>query len=152
MNTRTKVLLAAILFLLPFVARWAWFNRPQGNYTAPEIPQLDQLTVTLPETTFQPTKDNPTPGTGRVVADLTHANNLLTDDLTPLSERLAARGIQLERLEDFTALESTLRGATAFVIAAPTYPIDSYERGVIERFVQDGGKLLLIADPTRQVP
>lgn len=152
MNTRTKILLAAILFLLPFVARWAWFNRPQGAYSSPEIPQLDQLTVTLPETSFQPVKDSPQPGNGRVVADLTHVNNLLTDDLTPLRERLAARGVELELLEDFTALESTLRGASAFVIAAPTYPFDTFERRIIEQFVRDGGKLLLIADPTRQVP
>jgi hypothetical protein len=152
MNTRTKLLLAAILFLLPFAARWAWFNRPQGAYTAPEIPQLDQLAVTLPETTFHPTKDNPHPGTGRVIADLTHANNLLTDDLTPLRERLAARGIEIGTLDDYTALESTLREATAFVIAVPTYPFSSSERRAIETFVRDGGKLLLISDPTRQVP
>ncbi|NUM46664.1 MAG: hypothetical protein HUU38_18325 [Anaerolineales bacterium] len=152
MNTRTKLLLAAILFLLPFALRWAWFNRPMGEYTPPEIPQLDQVTVTVSETNFEPIQDRPQPGNGRVVADLTHFNNLLTDDLTPLSERLAARGVELELLNDFTALESTLRGATAFVIAAPTYPFDAYERGVIEAFVKDGGKLLLIADPTRQVP
>ncbi|GAB4581850.1 MAG: hypothetical protein Fur0022_46010 [Anaerolineales bacterium] len=152
MNTRTKLLLAAILFLIPFVARWAWFNRPQGDYTPPEIPPLDQLTITLPETTFQPVTDTPTPGNGRVVADLTHLNNLETDDLTPLSERLATRGVDLIQLTDYTLLESTLRGATAFVVAAPTYPFDSTERTLIENFVQDGGKLLIIADPTRQIP
>ncbi len=152
MNTRTKLLLAALLFLLPFAVRWAWFNRPTGGYTPPEIPSLEGLTVTLPETSFEPVADSAEPGTGRVVADLTHGNNLLTDDLTPLSERLAARGLELEHLTDFSALESTLRGATTFVVAVPTYSFDSYERGVIEDFVKDGGKLLIVADPTRQVP
>ena len=152
MNTRTKVLLALLLFLLPFAVRWVWFERLPEKYTPPEIPDLEGLTVTLPETTFKPVTDRPQPGNGRVIADLTHNNNLLNDDLTPLRERLAARGIELELLTNFSALESTLRGATAFVIAAPTYSFDSYERDIIIDFVQDGGKLLLIADPTRQVP
>jgi len=152
MNTRTKFLLAALLFLLPFVVLWAWFNRPQGRYAPPESPNLEGISVTLPETAFQPIADRPQPGNGRVIADLTHNNNLETDDLTPLGERLAARGVELVFLDDFTLLESTLRGATAFVVAAPTFSFDSYERGVIEDFVKDGGKLLIIADPTRQVP
>lgn len=152
MNTRTKLLLAAILFLLPFIARWAWFNRPQGEYTPPEIPPLDQLTFTLPETNFEPVKDTPLAGNGHVVADLIHDNNLLNEDLTPLRERLAARGVELELLYDYSGLSSALRSASALIVAAPTYSFDSYEQTMIQEFVDNGGKLLLVADPTRQVP
>jgi hypothetical protein len=49
-------------------------------------------------------------------------------------------------------LAARLRGATALVELVPTYSFEPEERQVIIDFVNDGGRLMLAADPTRPVP
>ena len=51
-----------------------------------------------------------------------------------------------ERLE---FLETRLRQAGSLVVISPTEPYTEEERGLVRRFVEKGGRLLLISDPTR---
>lgn len=151
MRTWTKILIVGLLLILPIVGRWAWFHR--GWYTPPLIPQIDetQLEVPLPE--YQPVSEEVGERIGRVVIDLAHDNNLEVDDLTPLRDRLAARGAAAETYDGFTSsLESQLRGAIALIVVAPTFSYAGYEIESILDFVEDGGRVLLVADPTRPVP
>lgn len=151
MRGRTKVTIAVLLFLLPIAWRWVWFHR--GAYTAPLIPQMDdrQLEVSLPE--YSPVLDEAVQGAGRVVLDLAHNNNLEVDDLTPLQDRLRARGGTIENYDGFTSsLEAQLRGAIAYLVVAPTYLFSEEEASAVVDFVEAGGRVLLIADPTRAVP
>ena len=150
MKTTTKLLLAALLLLLPFAARGLWFYR--GVYRPPALPDLEALQISLPQAEYEPVADTPTQGNGRVAIDLTHSNNLQIDDLTPLRDRLTARGLEVIPLTDVALFASTLRGATALLEIAPVYPFDSSERSAVQSFVEDGGKLLIIGDPTRPVP
>jgi len=75
------------------------------------------------------------------------------DDLTPLQDRLATRGAILETHYGFDAsLESQLRGAVALVVVAPSFLYSEWEVGAVMDFVRAGGRVLLVADPTRPVP
>lgn len=151
MRGRTKVTIAVLLFLLPIAWRWVWFHR--GAYTAPLIPQMDvsQLEVSLPE--YSPVLDEAVQGAGRVVLDLAHNNNLEVDDLTPLQDRLRVRGGTIENYDGFTSsLDSQLRGAIAYLVVAPTYLFSEEEASAVADFVESGGRVLLVADPTRAVP
>ena len=151
MRTRTRVLIVAVLLLLPIVARWAWFYR--GVYTPPFIPEIDesQIQVALPE--YGPAAQEASEQGGRVVFDLGHNSNLEVDDLTPLQDRLATRGAILETHYGFDAsLESQLRGAVALVVVAPSFSYSEWEVGAVMDFVRAGGRVLLVADPTRPVP
>ena len=67
MRTRTKVLIVAILLLLPIVGRWVWFHR--GVYTPPQIAELDEtkIEVSLPE--YVHIAEETVNGAGRVVVD-----------------------------------------------------------------------------------
>jgi hypothetical protein len=158
-NTRLRWLIAIILIVAPFVARSAWFYR--GGYAPPNLPDIEQAQFTLPAPTYQPSADEPIAGHGRVVFDVSHANNLSVDDLTPLQDRLAARGAAIrildepDRESDITLMEvitTELRSATAWVIAAPVRLYTAEERDALIAFVDDGGRLLLVADPTRPRP
>jgi hypothetical protein len=151
MRGRTKVAIAVLLVLLPIAWRWVWFHR--GAYTPPTIPEMDgsQLQVSLPE--YSPVADEPVQGAGRVVLDLAHSNNLEVDDLTPLEDRLRARGGTIENYDGLTsALDAQLRGAIAYLVVAPTTLFTAEEVSAVSDFVDSGGRVLLIADPTRAVP
>lgn len=150
MKTTTKLILAGVLLLLPILARVLWFHR--GVYDPPEPARLEDLQINLPQADYNPLTDRPAPGSGRVVFDLAHGNHLQIDDLTPLQNRLAERRVEVTILTDPTSLAGALRGATAYVVAAPSIPFDRQERETVQAFVADGGKLLILADPTRPIP
>ena len=147
----TKLLLVLLLIALPVAGRWAWFYR--GWYTPPVIPEIDESQIALPLSEYRPLADEVLESVGRVVVDLSHDNNLEVDDLTPLRDRLTQRGVAIETFHGpSSSLETRLRGATALVVIAPTSRYTAEERDAIADFVEDGGRLLLAADPTRPVP
>jgi hypothetical protein len=151
MRTWTKILTVGLLLILPIVGQWVWFHR--GWYTPPLIPQIDESQLEVPPPEYQPVSEEVEERVGQVVIDLAHDNNLEVDDLTPLRDRLAARGAAAETYDGLTAsLESQLRGAIALVVVAPTFSYAGYEIEAILDFVEDGGRVLLVADPTRPVP
>lgn len=151
MKTRFKVLIFAVLLLLPIVARWAWYYR--GVYTSPHIPEMDESQLEIAPPKYVPVAQEAAERGGRVLFDLGHLNNLEVDDLTPLQDRLAARGAILETHDGFDAsVETQLRGAVALVVIAPTLSYSEWEVGAILDFIDAGGRVLLVADPTRHVP
>ena len=151
MRDRTKLLLVLALVGLPVAGRLLWFYR--GGYKPPEIPEINESQIALPLPEYRPLADQPLEAGGLVVIDLSHENNLEVDDLTPLRDRLTARGVAIETLDGSSdSLETQLRGAIALLVIAPTSNYTAEERDLIADFVEDGGRLLLAADPTRPVP
>lgn len=49
----------------------------------------------------------------------------------------------------FELLESKLRKASSLAVIAPDTPYTVEERGLVRRFVEKGGRLLLVGDPAR---
>jgi hypothetical protein len=146
-----KLLLVLVLVALPIAGRWVWYYR--GSYAPPVIPEIDESEIEVTLAEYRPMAVEAVEGVGRVVIDLAHQNNLEVDDLTPLQDRLTAYGVVSETFDGFTSsLEYELRGALALVIIAPTVEYTAWERDAIVDFVEDGGRLLLAADPTRPVP
>ncbi len=151
MRDRTKLLLLLVLVALPVAGRLLWFH--SGWYQPPEIPKIDGSQIALPLPEYRPLADQPLKTGGLVVIDLSHNNNLEIDDLTPLWDRLIARAVTIETLDGSSdSLETQLRGAIALLVIAPTSNYTAEERDLIADFVEDGGRLLLAADPTRPVP
>lgn len=151
MRAWTKFLLVLVLIALPAAGRWVWFHR--GWYTPPLIPEIDESQIGVPLPEYRLVGGEVGESVGRVVIDLAHENNLEVDDLTPLRDRLTDLGVVIETFDGYSdSLESQLRGAIALVVIAPTTVYTTGERDAIVDFVQDGGRILLAADPTRPVP
>ena len=151
MRDRSTLLLVLALVALPVSGRLLWFH--SGWYQPPEIPEIAESQIALPRPEYRPLADQPLKTGGLVVIDLSHNNNLEVDDLTPLWDRLTARAVTIETLDDSSdSLETQLRGAIALLVIAPTSNYTAEERDLIADFVEDGGRLLLAADPTRPVP
>jgi hypothetical protein len=153
MSTGTKLLLVVILFFilagLMLCGRLLWFHR--WIYLSPGIAEIEASPVAT--ASYRPGEDKPIRGDGHIVIDLSHNNNLQVNDLAPLRDRLKARGVTVETFDGGDeSLGACLHEASALVIIAPGKRYTASEREVIVAFVEDGGLLLLAADPTRPVP
>lgn len=145
-----QLLVFALLLALPFLYRYVRYEAGTSTYTSPEIRRVDFAALPTYEPPYQPIIDEPIQGEGHIVFDLSRNNNLAINDLTPLQDRLAARGISTEEFTgESGSLKSALRGASGLVVAAPSLPYHPDEQALIKEFVADGGRLLLTADPTR---
>lgn len=150
MRARAKLIIAVVLIALPVAGRWMWFYR--GRYTPPTVGEIDDSQMEVPLPAYRPIVEEVVQKAGRVLIDLGHANNLEVDDLTPLRDRLIARGANMQTYDGLiVSLESRLRGAVALIVAAPTLSFTPLEVTAVVDFVKDGGRVLLIADPTRPV-
>ncbi len=88
-----------------------------------------------------------------VLIDLAHGNSFRTEELNVLMLRLISRGATIDFLdvEDdlLEELSGEARQVAAFVTVSPTEGFSRDEKEAIHDFLDKGGRLLLIADPTR---
>ncbi|MCA9960656.1 MAG: hypothetical protein KC443_16570, partial [Anaerolineales bacterium] len=92
--------------------------------------------------------DDPEVGEGNVLLDVAHANEFTLEEISYLDGRLAARGFEMipYRTGD---LATQLRGVNAFIVITPIERYDEEEVQAVQDFVDRGGRLLMIGDPTR---
>lgn len=149
-------IIGALLIIGPTIVRQYMFygdlNFSESDYVAPDIPEFNPDHLNTTALGYEPFVDTPTEGDGRVIFDLTHNNNLELNDLGTLKSRIENRGATVVMVEDGDSLADELRGSTSVVVLAPTTPYSEEELTALHDFVEDGGRLLLAADPTRPVP
>lgn len=144
------VLIAALLLLLPLAARWLYYYDPAAGSQRPAVARPDLSQVVEPALAPQAFEDEPGPGTpGIVLVDLAHDNRVRMAELGVLQARLAARGQSLEPLADAAELGNGLRHARALIVASPGAAWEAGEIEQVARFVEKGGRLLLVTDPSR---
>lgn len=168
-----RIGLVLIAIALVGLGRGFFFYR--GSYSPPpgEMPSYENLTVTpAPTTEFT---DNYTQGEGIILIDLAHENTFDKKELNVLLLRLVSRGLTIKFLNAEDDLKSELLGkgeeeedkdledellgedenpeelkpADAFIVISPALEFSKEEIETTDNFTKKGGKLLLIADPTR---
>lgn len=170
--------IAIVLIGILAVALGRGFFFYEGFYSASpsEKPGYEQVIVpTAPMAEFA---DNYTQGKGIILIDLAHRNAFDKEELNVLMLRLVSRGLSVkfltteddlkiellgeekeaeekaEELEeaplgDKKKLEEKSPPADAFIVISPQEEFSKNETDNVSEFVSRGGKLLLIADPTR---
>ena len=93
--------------------------------------------------------DAPQKANSVVLFDFAHSNNLKEAELNVLWEHLTARGSQPELVKSGEVLATKLRRAQGYVIVSPRVAFTPEETRQIKHFVDTGGHLLLVTDPTR---
>lgn len=88
-------------------------------------------------------------GEGCVLFDASHLNAYSQDEMIPLLAEIVSRGHKVSFLEAREALKERLGNAEAFVVISPGETYSEDEIASIKGFVDGGGKLLLVMDPTR---
>lgn len=147
-----RVILYVVVFIVllggPTAVRYLSFYQ-LGNSERQEPPEYkppENDLVTIPETSDF--VDEPEVGNGFVLLDQAHGNFFTLDEIGYLDGRLAARGHEL-RAYEAGDLASALRSVKSFIVIAPQEPFTSEEILAVQNFVAQGGRLLLIGDPTR---
>jgi hypothetical protein len=143
------VLIAAVIIIGLFVGGRYLTYYGGDNYTPPPSPQLE---VNISEAEQPPTgllEVEPIRGRGTLLIDQAHDNNFASDELNVLLERLSARGYDHEFLTDTDELADRLKYADAMLVVAPDASFEPEEVAPVRNFVDKGGRLLFISDPTR---
>jgi hypothetical protein len=144
------LVLVVVLFAAPFVGRWLYHY--EGQYQPGAVPRPDLSAIEQPAPEIEPFADQPAAlAPGVVVVDLSHENRVRMTELNLLQARLSARGQQLAAADSFDDLQQMLRYARALIVVSPGTDWTADEVEVIRSFVDKGGRLLLITDPTRFV-
>ncbi|NMC78000.1 MAG: DUF4350 domain-containing protein [Chloroflexi bacterium] len=150
-----RILLAfVLLLLLPIVGRALWFY--QGIYhraTPVATPDYNSFTMPFPTLSTPPAlakAEQPSGQVPQVLFDQVHGNLYTLSELDTLTQTLSELGSEVKADTGARALKEQLKSAAAYVVIAPTVPFSNEEIAAINQFVERGGHLLVIADPTRE--
>lgn len=137
------------LLIVPLAARYASFYKFSRPDREP-VPVYDPAGVPalVPTPGSSSFVDEPEVGQGLVLLDRAHQNDFNMSEIGYLDSRLSARGFELI---PFTGgdLAGALRSVNAFVIITPLSTFSMDEVRIVKDFVERGGRLLMIGDPTR---
>ncbi|MCH8817022.1 MAG: hypothetical protein IIC92_04770 [Chloroflexi bacterium] len=131
-----------------------------GDYDPPptvRAPVEDLVLDTIRVTGFS---ESPTQRSGVLAVDVAHLNDFAEDELATLLTRVSDRGYTVEliggadpgfissgtRLE---LLRDALRRADSLAIVLPLLAYEDEETHLVEQFVEKGGRVVLLGDPTR---
>ena len=154
----------SIVLILPAVALaffvGAYFYFYQGSYDPTPSGQLRTQHITPPESSFTNLESVSPVQQGTLLVDTGHSNGFSRDEISSFLTEISRRGYSLEFLEvsaegkklseGGNSLAEQLRSVDSFLVIQPSRPFSSEEAALVHRFVvEKGGRLLLIADPTR---
>jgi len=145
-----KILFMVLIVGIVIGAQTLFFYR--GLYSAPPMNIYDIEDIEV--SSHLPTEfiDVHGTGDGTVLIDSSHDNGFELEDLNLLAYRIISRGYSIEYLEESASLEERLANASAYIVISPATAFSWEEVEEIKKFVDNGGRLMLIDDPTRPVP
>ena len=146
----SRILIALGVLLTPILLRTLWFhqgffirNKPvvTPEYQAIQMPEPDRSTPV-------PVEEVKRSG-AIVLVDIAHENLYSLSEIEPFTQAIYDLGGLLKVNTSDKDLSEALKSADAYVVIAPTYSFSDYEIQAVKDFVARGGRLLVIADPTR---
>ena len=157
-----RLLLIPMVSLAFFLGAYFYFYR--GGYDPPPMVQIPFEQIGEPASSFNSFTEVPSVQRGMLLLDGAHLNNFTKAEISVLLSRVAHRGYAIEFIGEagfggrfsslrlgkrLLVLDEKLRQADSYAVVLPRTPYDPQEVAIIERYIGKGGKLLLIADPTR---
>ncbi len=145
MKSGTRLLILVIIIVLAL--QIIYFYR--GIYLPPATGMHDfNITPRISQTGI--VTDTPGKGSGLVLIDSAHDNRFSKGELDTLLSRILSRGASIEILRDGGKFEESLKESKALIVIAPANAYSADETKKVKEFVERGGRLLLIADPSRE--
>ena len=132
----------------------------RGSYDPPSTPVVAFDQIGLPALEVIRSRETPVRRHGLLVVDNAHRNDFDEKEVTTLISKVTDRGFEVEFIlgrgatfsfagERLALLEELLREADSLAVLVPRIPYSTDELEVVQRFVEKGGRLLLIGDPSR---
>lgn len=146
-----NILIAIALILIPVLVRSLWFY--QGVYIpGKELQEPDflELSIQNPElSTPDVSQREESQENAIVVFDLAHSNQFQLAEIDIVLDEILWQGGTIATLDEDEDLQNLLKTASAFISIAPTRDFSEEEVQAVQSFVERGGRLVVIADPTR---
>lgn len=137
-----------LLLVVPSGVRYLrYYNLPGAErdrppaYAPENVPQV-------PTPAAAAYDDDPETGKGLILLDQAHENSFTPDEISYLDGRLSTRGFDMLPYSGGD-LATALRPVNAFIVITPLRHFSQEEIQAVSDFVERGGRLLLIGDPTR---
>ncbi len=152
MKNKKMIWLPITLLLLPILIRILWFNRgfnfPERKVTTPDYPALvfPIPALSTPATNLLKAEKQPV-----ILLDMSHGNYFSLSELGAFTDEMTKIGASLEIVDYNNDLPTMLKYAAGYISIAPTSAFYQSELTAIHNFVDRGGRLLVISDPTRDV-
>jgi hypothetical protein len=146
---------AIALFLLPILARTLWFYQGVFWRVAPvSTPEYDSYVVPQPPFSTPAAEETGPPSQGAIILlDEAHNNQFLPSEIDSLTTILHARNARLESVAsdgyESRNLADQLKYVIAYISICPNESFSLEEVRLLEGFVQRGGRILVLTDPTR---
>lgn len=148
---RSQLLIVIICLLLPILARGVWFY--QGLYVripSAQSPEYESFTIPQPNLSTPRAIESQSQSQKLIVLfDQAHSNLFSLPEIDPLTNAIIAMGGDVKVLDDKYDLQGKLKEVNALVLIAPNSAYSDQDLLHITEFVQRGGRLLMISDPTR---
>jgi hypothetical protein len=126
---------------------------PDGEQTPEEVPSYPEYDTESLAVTPVPAAGTPTAtadGDGDIVViDTAHGNRIDKADLYPITSTVTRAGGSV-RFHDDGDLNESLASADAFVVVDPQMEYSQSDLAAVEQFTDEGGRLLLAAEPDRK--
>ena len=158
LNLILLIVIPIIIILAVVGGRYYYYNSDAVAYSPPDRPLLETDYEALAMSDRLEAVDNPAVSQGVAVLDFAHDNALYLEELNVLLSKIVNRGFSYEIVlangeesEDLEVLADKLRYAKVLILPLPRKEYTAEEIEEIERFVEKGGRLLIIGDPTRTV-
>lgn len=157
-----RLLIVPLFALLYFLV--AYFIYYPGGYDPPPDNAIPFEQVTAPASVHTVFTERPPFRPGLLVLDGGHRNDFSMEEISIFMASVSARGhtidligqpsafggfARVDESERVEMLREKLRGASALAVIVPGDPYSKEETDLVESFVANGGRLLLIGDPTR---
>ena len=146
-----------------FVGTYFYFYR--DSYDPPERGDFLVQNILRPESTHSQFVDQPEIHPGVLLIDGGHLNDFDVEEVAVLLDRIVDRGHEIDFIGDpspfggfrrvdpgqrLFLMEDKLRRAGSYAVIVPDEPFSAQEIALVEEFIEKGGRLLLIGDPTRR--
>ncbi len=142
-----KIYLLILVTLTVLGMQMIYYYR--GIYLPPPT-EMHDLNISLPVSKIARFTEEAGRGSGLVLIDRAHGNQFAQHELNTLLSRILSRGASFEFLSNREGFREKLRNAKALVVIAPADSYSTEDKKAVKDFVEGGGKLLLIADPSRE--
>lgn len=140
----TVLLVVAGTAVGPYVATLGGQQPTAANYSEYAV---SSVVPERAEATGHPSVDR-RDDRGLVVIDRTHLNRFTRDEIQPLVDAVTEAGYRVEFLSGTDSMDVALSRADAFVVVDPGTAYTGDEADRVESFVDRGGRLVLMGEPT----
>ena len=111
-----------------------------------QIPAYEEIVPERAPAEGQPELEPAEEG-GLIAIDAGHVNRFDQDEIQPLVEAITSAGYRVEFISSATGVTSAVKRADGLVVIDPGLEYSQSEVAAVERFVDNGGRLVLVGEP-----